>query len=64
MGAGSKFDDMVGGTVHSRNRVSPRFCNNFQSKKCKDKKCIRYHACAGCNTPQKPHADCLCLESH
>ena len=35
---------------------------NFQSHRCKDKKCKRAHACAGWDKANTPFVDCLCLE--
>ena len=47
--------------LHSRNQNILSFCCNFQSRRCQDANCLRFHACAGCNTANVPYADCRCL---
>ena len=63
-GTRSKFDELMsrGTELHIRNKTFPGFCFNFQSYRCKDKKCKRAHACAGCDKANTPYVDCLCLE--
>ena len=68
IGTGSRFDDLLASAgvlqrLHKRNFTTPGFCYNFQSRRCQDANCQRFHACAGCNTANVPHVDCLCLET-
>ena len=62
IGTGSRFDDFmsaVGATESRRSWSPPGFCYNFQSRKCNNNACRRYHACAGCNTANIPYVDGL-----
>ena len=66
IGTGSRFDDPMASAgvlqrLHKRNQNTPVFCHNFQSRRCQDANCQRFHACAGCNTANVPYADCLHL---
>ena len=49
--------------LHRRNENPPGFCYNFQSRRCNDESCERFHCCAGCNKTNVPYVDCLCLET-
>ena len=65
---GTRFDILLataGGAqrLNRRNLSPPGFCYNFQSRRCNDEACERFHACADCNTANFPYVDCLCLET-
>ena len=67
-GQGSLFDILMASPgalqkLHRRNQNPPGFCYNFQSRRCNDEACVRFHACAGCNTANVPYVDCRCLET-
>ena len=67
-GKGSRWDILIASVgafdrLHKRNVNPPGFCYNFQSHRCNNEACERFHACAGCNTANVPYVDCLCLET-
>ena len=66
IGTGSRFDDLMASAgvlqrLHKQNQNTPGFCYNFPSRRCQGANCLRFHACAGCNTAHVAYADCFCL---